>query len=354
VLGNPPAAGFTGPSLAWVQDEEPEAFARTRRVRLAKDHLRAWLVGDDATDPSDASATLLFDPFRRAWASEACRALGLNDRLLPPVRPSNAVAGTLTAQASEALGLPRSVPVVTGAGDQAAAAMGVGLTDPGTMLVTIGSGGQAFAPLRAPRADPKLRVHLFVHAAHDRWHLEGAVQNVGLALDWARSRLAMTWDQLYDAAASGPAGAEGATFVPYLTGERTPWFDPSLRADWVGLSLSHDRQHLARAAIEGTTFALVEAIVACREAGADVDRTVLTGGGAESALTRSIVADLLNAQVHRAEVRDASARGAAVLAGAPAAALRPTQAESPGPDADAHRDAFARYRAHTRPSQART
>ena len=353
VFGNPVAAGFTGPSLLWVRAEEPETYARLRRVRLAKDHLRFRMTGDDATDPSDASATLLFDPFRLAWADAACERLGIDPALLPPVRPSDAVAGGISDAVAASTGLPPGTPVVVGAGDQAAAAVGVGLRDPGTLLASFGSGGQAFAPLAAPAADPRLRVHLFVHAVADRWHLEGAVQNVGLALDWVRRRLRLEWSDFVDAAAAAPAGADGVTFVPYLTGERSPWFDAKVRGGFSGLALAHEARHLARAALEGTTFALLEAIEACTEAGARVDHVVLTGGGASETVHR-IVADVLDRPVARAEVRDASARGAAVLAGAPAAPLDLGRVAVPGPDAQAHRGAFVRYRARAREAAKRS
>jgi xylulokinase len=344
VLGNPAATGFTAPSLMWVKEHDAPAYRAATRLCLAKDDVRLRLTGTWATDPSDASATLLFDTFRRRWADEVLDQLGLDAELLPPVRASGAVAGELLPDAAARLGLPTGTPVVTGAGDQAAAATGCGLVDPGPMLVTLGSGGQVFTPLAEPAADAELRVHLFCHAAPDRWHHQGAVQNVGVALDWVRRTLGWSWEELYARAAEVPAGAEGVTFLPYLTGERTPHMDPRARAAWSGLALSHTPAHMARAAIEGAAYAVADAVVACTQAGGEPDEIALTGGGAEHALTRRILADVLDRAMGRAQVQDASAVGAAVLAGAPAPRFRTTAGEAPGPDAEAHRAAWRRQR----------
>ena len=344
VLGNPPATGFTAPSLMWVKEHDARAYRSAAKVCLVKDYVRLRLTGAWATDPSDASATLLFDTFRREWSDEVLDALELDGALLPPVRESGDVAGELIREAAASLGLPRGTPVMTGAGDQAAAATGCGLVDPGPMLVTLGSGGQVFTPLASPKADAELRVHLFCHATPDRWHLQGAVQNVGVALDWVRRTLGSSWEELYGRAAEVPAGAEGVTFLPYLTGERTPYMDPRARAAWSGLALSHAPAHMARAAIEGAAYAVADAVVACIEAGGEPDRIALTGGGAEHALPRQILADVLDRPLGRAHVQDASAMGAAVLAGAPTPSFRSTESEAPGPDGDAHRDAWLRQR----------
>lgn len=344
VLGNPPATGFTAPSLMWVKEHDAPAYRAATKVCLAKDYVRLRLTGAWATDPSDASATLLFDTFRRAWSDEVLDALELDGALLPPVRESGAVAGELLPEAAASLGLPRGTPVMTGAGDQAAAATGCGLVDPGPMLVTLGSGGQVFTPLASPKADTELRVHLFCHAAPDRWHLQGAVQNVGVALDWVRRTLDWTWEQLYGRAAEVPAGAEGVTFLPYLTGERTPYMDPRARAAWSGLELSHGPAHMARAAIEGAAYSVADAVVACIEAGGEPNEIALTGGGAEHTLPRQILADVLDRPLRRAQVQDASAMGAAVLAGAPTPSFRSAEGEAPGPDAETHRAAWLRQR----------
>lgn len=345
VLGNPPATGFTAPSLMWVKEHEELAYRSATKLCLAKDYVRFRLTGAWATDPSDASATLLFDTFGRTWSDQVLEALELDAALLPPVHGSGAVAGELLPAAAASVRLPRGTPVMTGAGDQAAAATGCGLVNPGPMLVTLGSGGQVFMPLAAPVADEELRVHLFCQAVPDRWHLQGAVQNVGVALDWVRRILGWSWRDLYGRAAEVPAGAEGVTFLPYLTGERTPYMDPRARAAWSGLSLSHTPAHMARAAIEGVAYAVADAVTACIEAGGEPDEIALTGGGAEHVLPRRILADVLGRRLGIAEVKNASAVGAAVLAGAPAPRFQAKEGEAPGFDEDAHRAAWLRQRA---------
>ena len=344
VLGNRFVAGFTGPSLAWIRTYEPGSYAATRRVCLAKDALRLRMTGEWATDASDASATCLFHVAERRWSHEVIEALDLDPSLLPPVRDSAEVAGRLRLAAARELGLPADVPVATGAGDQAAAATGCGLVDPGATLATLGSGGQVFAPLDRPVPDPELRVHLFCHARPDRWHLQGAVQNVGLALDWARRALRCSWSEFVALAGAAPAGADGVTFVPYLTGERTPRMDPSARGAWTELSLAHGPEALARAALEGTTFAVADAVHAVGAVGAEVRTLAVTGGGAELDLTRRILADATGARIERAEVRDASVRGATVLAGATAPRFASEPEATDPSDADEHRAAYARYR----------
>lgn len=344
VLGNPAATGFTATSLMWVKEHDAPAYRSAAKVCLAKDYVRLRLTGAWATDPSDASATLLFDTFLRAWSTEVLDALELDAALLPPVLESGAVAGELLPEAAAILGLPRGTPVVTGAGDQAAAATGCGLVDPGPMLVTLGSGGQVFTPLASPAADAELRVHLFCHATPDRWHLQGAVQNVGVALDWVRRTLGWSWQELYGRAAEVPAGAEGVTFLPYLTGERTPYMDAQARAAWSGLALSHTPAHMARAAIEGAAYSVADAVAACIDVAREPNEIALTGGGSEHALPRQILADVLDRPLGRAQVQDASAMGAAVLAGAPTPRFRSTGAEAPGPDAAAHRAAWLQQR----------
>jgi xylulokinase len=343
ILGNPPATGFTGPSLLWVKHHEPDVYQRARHALLPKDYLRYRLTGALATEASDASATLLFDVARRRWAAEIIGALELSPDMVPAVIASASVGGGVTRQAAAALGLREGIPVAAGAGDQAAAAMGCGLVDPGMMLVTMGSGGQVFAPLTTPTPDPELRVHCFCHAREDRWHLLGAVQNVGLALDWIRKLFGWSWERLLGEAESVAPGADGLLFLPYLTGERTPHMDPAARGTLWGLTLAHGPAHVARAALEGVTFALKDAVDACLDVGASAERLVVAGGGARNPFRRQLLADVVGRPLHLADVEDASAKGAAVLAGAPMPRLSPTLAAEPGTGSERYQDIALRY-----------
>ena len=343
VLGNPAATGFTALSLMWVKALEPQVYTASRCALLPKDYLRYRLTNVLATDPTDASATLLFDVLKRAWAQGVVEALELNPALLPPVLPSDEVAGELTKEAAEALGLPSGLPVVTGAGDQASAATGCGVFHPGSMLITLGSGGQVFAALETPTPDPALQVHLFCHVRN--WHLLGAVQNVGLALGWTRELFGWDWEAFFRQAASVPPGADGLLFLPYLTGERTPHMDPHAKGTFHGLTLAHGPAHVARAALEGTTFALKDAVDALERVGGTAERLILTGGGARSPLRQQLLADVLNRSLYAADVDNASAKGAAVLAGAGVRGWGPTLIAEPESNAALYGDLMTRYRA---------
>ncbi len=343
VLGNPAATGFTALSLMWVKAHEPHVYAASRCALLPKDYLRYRLTNILATDPTDASATLLFDVPKRRWARGVVEALGLRASLLPNIVPSDEVAGELTTEAAEALGLPPGLPVVTGAGDQASAATGCGVREPGPMLVTLGSGGQVFAALETPTPDPALQVHLFCFV--NNWHLLGAVQNVGLALGWVRGLFGWDWERFMEEAASVPPGADGLLFLPYLTGERTPHMDAHAKGTFHGLTLAHGPAHFARAALTGTTFALKDAVDALERVGGTAQKLILTGGGARSPLRRKLLADVLNRPLYAADVDDASARGAAVLAGAGVPRLEPTLIAEPGRDAARYKELMSRYSA---------
>jgi xylulokinase len=320
-LANPPAAGMAGPSLLWLRDNEPDAYASARWALQPKDWLRLRLTGDVAAEPSDASATLLFDLPADDWSRAAVEDLGLRAELLAPLVPSADVAGKLTAEAAGELGLRVGLPVAAGAADTAAAMLGVGLLRPGTVQLTIGTGGQIVTPRGSPDVDPHLRTHLYRGASPGLWYSMAAIQNAGLALEWVRKVLGVTWREVYDEAFSVPAGSGGVTFLPYLSGERTPRFDPGARGAWTGLGLDNTRGHLLRAALEGVAFALREGLETLEDLGVFAPELRLAGGGASGKSTdpwRQLLADVLGRPLRLLpdEISSvASARGAAFLAG---------------------------------------
>ena len=270
-LSNPPAAGMAGPSLLWLR--------------------------------------------------EAVGALGLREEIFPPLVASGRSAGTLVRQVARRLGLPAGLPVAAGAGDTAAALLGSGLLEPGPVQLTVGMGAQIFSPRESPVPDPRLRTHLY-RAAHDhpsgRHYAMAAVQNAGLALEWALKVLKASWEEAYREAFSVPPGAGGVTFLPYLSGERTPHLDPNVRGVWVGLGLVHERAHLLRAAFEGVAFALREGLEALEDAGISIPELRLAGGGTLKAPWRQLLADVLGRPprlLPPSVAPTASARGAALLAG---------------------------------------
>ena len=317
-LANPPATGMAGPTLLWLRHNEPEAYSSARWALQPKDWLRLRLTGEVWTEPSDASATLLYDLFEDDWDYGTVEALDLRGELLAPLANSWEAAGALSPGAARQLGLKSGLEVAAGAGDTAAAMLGSGLLEVGQAQLTVGTGGQIFVPEARPEPDPHGRTHLYRAAAPGLFYSMAAMQNAGLALEWARKVLGASWDQVYEEAFAVPPGANGVRFLPYLSGERTPHFDPGARGAWTGLGLDHDRGHLLRATLEGVAFGLREGLEALRAAGTEIPDLRLAGGGTAKEPWRQLLADVLGLPLrllpdHVAGI--ASARGAALLAG---------------------------------------
>ncbi len=318
-VGNRVAPGFMAATLAWTAEHEPERLARARWALLPKDYLRLWLTGEAASEPSDASSTLLFDIHLGFWSEDLCQAAGVSARLLPPVVSSTAVAGRLTRQAAEATGLAEGTPVVAGAADQAAQAIGNGIISPDAASVTIGTGGQLLQPCLQPQADAELRLHCFCHAVPGMWYVMAAMLSAGLSLRWLRDAVDMQGDGAYatldrEAEAAGP-GAQGLLFLPYLLGERTPYTDADARGAFVGLRLRHHRGHLARSVMEGVAFALRDGLGLMSQLIPLPGTMVGSGGGARSWLWRQILADVLGLPLTTVEGEERAVVGAAMLAG---------------------------------------
>ena len=320
LVGNPVLEGFTAPKLLWVREEEPDLFQQTRTVLLPKDYVRLLMTGEKATEPSDAAGTLLFDVQQGRWSDEMIAALQLDPSILPPVRGSASVTGELTESAAEALGLKAGTPVVGGGADNAAAAVGSGVVGQGAMQTSIGTSGAVVAPIGQPSVDPGMRIHSFNHAIDDTWYLMGVVLSAGAAFDWFRRALSgpntrpPTYDELTAEADSVPPGADRLTFLPYLTGERTPHADSNARGAFVGMHTGHHRGHLVRAVMEGVVFALRDSLELMRDLGVDATEAVAVGGGARSAFWRQMQADVLGVPVVTVGPSGGAPYGAAVLA----------------------------------------
>ncbi len=271
-LANPIIPGLAGPILLWLRRFEGPALARARWALQPKDWLRSRMTGVVLTEPSDASATLLYDVPGERWDTEVIEALGLERALFAPLASwAGDPAGELSSRAADELGLASGIPVAVGAGDTAAAMFGSGLREHGSLQLTLGSGGQIVSAVdQAVRGGQGTT--LFRTAARHGWYVMAATTNAGLALDWVRTLLAASWEELYAAAAS-PAAETDPLFLPHLTGERTPWLDSSMRGAWVGLALAHDRTALLRGALEGVAFAV-------RTAMDEVERSRLAVSGA--------------------------------------------------------------------------
>jgi xylulokinase len=322
-LANPLAPGMTGPLLKWVAENEPRTYAGARWALQPKDWIRARLTGEFQAEPSDASATLLYDVMGDRWDSSVVSALGLDAGLLAPLLPSSgALAGQLSARAGAGLGLPAGIPVAAGAGDTAAAALGSGVVSSGDIQLTVGTGAQVIRPLAAPVSRADAGINLYRSATPDGWYHMGATLSAGLSLNWVRGIMNATWEELY--ASAGRPGQHDPIFVPHLSGERTPYSDPALRGSWTGLSLADDRTSLLRSALEGTAFAIRDALDALladhRPPRLRLAGLRLAGGGTLAAGWRQLLADVLGVPLYAVDVPAASGRGAALL-GAHAAGL---------------------------------
>ena len=309
--GNRALTGFTAPKLLWLRRHEPDAYARVARVLLPKDYVRLRLTGEWAIDASDASGTLLLDVERRAWSEEVLEALELPAAWLPPVLESPARAGAVLD------GALRGTPVAAGAGDQPAAAIGVGVDRPGALSVVLGTSGVVLAALPGYAHDPAARVHAFCHAVPGTWQAMGVMLSAAGSLEWFHERLApdASFDALVAEAEAWEPGAEGLLFLPYLAGERTPHADPDARGAFVGLQLRHDRGALVRAVLEGVAFGLRDSLDLLRALGAETASGRVSGGGARSRLWLRIAASVLGIPLEATESEQGSAFGAALLGG---------------------------------------
>ncbi len=338
LTGNRALPGFTAPKLLWLRRHEPDVYRRIRRITLPKDYVRFRLTGEWAIDAADASGTLLFDVAHRRWNEEVLSALDVPGDWLPPVYESTEIAG---------------------AGDQQAAALGVGVIEAGTVSVVLGTSGVVLAALPAYAHDSQARVHAFCHAVPDTWEAMGVMLNAAGSLRWFRDALApeASFDALTDEAGRWGPGVEGLTFLPYLQGERTPHADPDARAAFTGLSLRHDRSALVRAVLEGVAYGLRDSLELLRELGVAAEKGRVSGGGARSRLWLEIVASVLGLPVELTVVEEGSAYGAALLAGvaggafsdareAVAACVRARETVEPHPEwAAAYEEGYARFRA---------
>jgi xylulokinase len=353
LTGNRALTGFTAPKLLWLRRHEPDAYARIAHVMLPKDYVRLRLTGERATDVADASGTLLFDVAGRRWSDEVLGALELPAAWLPEALESPAISGTVRS------GALAGVPVAAGAGDQAAAALGVGVDRPGPVSVVLGTSGVVLAALPAYAHDPEARVHAFCHAVPNGWQAMGVMLAAAGSLAWLRDVAApgLGFDELLAEAERWPPGAEELLFAPYLAGERTPHADPDARGAFTGLSLRHDRGALARAVLEGVAFGLRDSLALLRELGGEPTAGRASGGGARSALWRRVVASALRLPIELTVSEEGSAFGAALLGGVAAGAfatcpdavercVRVREVVEPDPAwADAYDEAYPRFRA---------
>ncbi|HTQ96330.1 MAG TPA: xylulokinase [Candidatus Acidoferrum sp.] len=322
LTANPALTGFTLPKIWWVRKHEPENWARVRSLMLPKDYIRFRLTGARAIDVADASGTLMFDVVHRRWSQPMLAVSKLDEAFLPKVFESQEVSGKVNDAGAKQSGLRAGIPVVAGAGDQAAGAVGMGIVKPGAVSATIGTSGVVFAATSSPVLEPKGRIHTFCHAIPNRWHVMGVTQGAGLSLRWFRDQFGSgkddgrdPYERLSDEASKTPPGADGLLWAPYLMGERTPHLDPNARGALVGITAQHTRAHIIRAILEGVAFSLRDSLTLFRQIGVPVESIRLGGGGARSPLWQQIQADIYGMPVELIEADEGGAYGAAILAG---------------------------------------
>jgi xylulokinase len=316
--GNVVLTGFTAPKILWVAEKEPEVYSKVKHILLPKDYLRYCLTGEFATDKAGASGTVLFDLAKRNWSPEILSHLGIPAEWLPATFEGPEFTGELTRDAARATGLKPGTPVCAGGGDQAAQAVGVGAVEPGVIALTVGTSGVVFATTPSALIDPEGRLHAFCHAVPGRWHFMGVMLSAAGSLQWYRDAFASgtSFDDLLIEAESVPAGSDGLQFLPYLSGERTPYPDPLARGAFIGLTLRHSRSHLTRAVLEGVSFGLKDIFTLIQQAGlGEIHQVRASGGGVKSLLWRQILASVLETELVTVNALEGAAYGAALLAG---------------------------------------
>lgn len=314
---NAVATGFLVASLYWLKQNEPETYARIYRVMLPKDYLKFRLSGKIHCDYSDAASTTAFDNIHMRWSSEFLEALGIDVDKFPPCSASTEILGPVTPEAAARTGLSEKTLVTNGGSDQCMQAIGNGIVTDGIFSSNIGTGGQVSAGMAKPFYDRQFRTSTFAHALPGRWTVMGAVLSAGASMKWLATKVLEMDDfsSVDSLAGQTPAGSGGLVFLPYLAGERTPHFDPTARALFCGLTLSHDRRNMLRAVMEGVSFALKDSFEIIIGLGVECTRMIASGGGANSPLWLQIQADVFEREIARSLNNEQACLGAAITAG---------------------------------------
>ena len=326
LTSNRALTGFTAPKILWLKQNEPESYTRVGKILLPKDYIRYRLAGVFATEVSDASGTLLFNVRERKWSGEMLDALEIPGGWLPDCFESPVISSHINSSAARLTGLAEGTPIVGGGGDQAAGAVGNGIVNTGVASCVLGTSGVVFWHCDTPACDPQAMLHSFCHAVPGKWHMMGVTLAAGGSLRWFRDNLCRDIKadaekkgiepyEIIDGMAQGISiGAEGLLFLPYLAGERTPYADADARGAFLGLSLRHTREHMARSVMEGITMSLKDCLELGQQSGVTASRIYLSGGGARSAFWQQLAADIFEIEVARVGSDQGPAYGAALLA----------------------------------------
>ncbi len=327
ITANPALTGFTAAKVMWVKNNEPNIFKKVRKILLPKDYIRFRLTGEFATEVTDASGMQFMDVPHRCWSGEIISKLGLDISMFGKIYESQEITGKITKEAAKLTELKEGTPVVGGAGDQAAGAVGNGIVRPGVISSTIGTSGVVFAYSDKVIIDPFGRVHTFCHAIPDTWHIMGVTQGAGLSLKWFRDNFCMEEKRVAELlgidpyvlmdeeAEKMPIGCNGLIYLPYLMGERTPHLDPDARGVFFGLSASHGKPHMIRAIMEGVVYSLMDCLEIIKGMGIDAAEIRASGGGGKSRLWKQMQADVFGKDIYTVSSGEGPALGVALLAG---------------------------------------
>lgn len=326
ITANPALTGFTASKILWVKNNEPEVFEKCRHILLPKDYLRFKLTGEFATEVSDASGMQLLDVPNRKWSETMIEAVGIKEEYLAKVYESPEITGYINNDTAEKTGLSTKTSVVGGAGDNAAAAVGMGVVEEGKAFTTIGTSGVVFAHTDKPIIDTKGRVHTFCCAVPNAWHVMGVTQGAGLSMQWFKNNFCSEESVKADKenkhvyritdnmASEIKIGCDKLIYLPYLMGERTPHLDPDCRGVFFGLSAMHTKSHFIRAILEGVTYSLYDCLLVLKEMNIIPETMLLCGGGAKSKLWKNMICDTFNLPVATSKSAEAPALGVAILA----------------------------------------
>ncbi len=305
--------GFTAPKILWVKKNEPENFARIKKIMLPKDYIAYRLTGVHCTDVSDASGMLLFDVKNRCWSKEMCEICGVSEDQLATCYESYEKVGCVLPEVADKLGLPHNVVVAAGAGDNAAAAVGTGTVGDNMCNISLGTSGTIFISSNHFGVDQNNALHSFAHA-DGHYHLMGCMLSAASCNKWWMDEIIGTKDYAAEQAQISKLGENHVYFLPYLMGERSPHNDPNARGTFIGMTMDTSRADMTQAVLEGVAFALRDSLEVAKSLGIHLERTKICGGGAKSPLWKKMIANILNLKVDVIESEEGPAMGGAMLA----------------------------------------
>lgn len=316
ITGNPALPGFTAPKIVWLKKHKPDLYSKIHKILLPKDYIRFRLTNEFVTDVSDASGTSLLNVKKRNWSKEILTILEIPIDWLPIVLESKEISGKITKEIAAETGLKEGTPVIAGAGDQAAGAVGCGAVKEGLISVTLGTSGVVFTSSNIFRIEPEGKLHAFCHAVPDTWHLMGVTLSAAGSFKWFKDTFfnESSYDLLTKSAETISPGSEGLIYLPYLSGERTPYPDPDAKGSFIGITLRHNQSHFIRALLEGVSYSLKDCYQLISNLGITADKIIISGGGAKSKLWKSIIADLFGIEINTLNCTEGAPYGAAILA----------------------------------------